>query len=163
MGPGGDPGPPLSLEGVGARAGSEKQKLKEGKDPHPVFRTPAKARDGSLIIQGHYPTDAPGKMVAFQKPTTSGCGNGNVHSAEAFQVSGHGIGVAQLHPLTSNDQRPGHHALDRTPRHPGDSLCDERFKRTDIQTMQAGQILRLISTKGKQHTFRRFRLYDHKV
>ena len=42
-------GLPLSLEGVGAVLGLEKQKLKEGKDLIRYFCTPAKARDGSLI------------------------------------------------------------------------------------------------------------------
>lgn len=42
-------GLPLSLEGVGAVLGLEKQKLKEGKDLIRYFCTPAKARDGSPI------------------------------------------------------------------------------------------------------------------
>ena len=38
----------LSLEGVGAVLGLEKQKLKEGKDLIRYFCTPAKDRDGNL-------------------------------------------------------------------------------------------------------------------
>ena len=57
-------GLPLSLEGVGAVLGLEKQKLKEGKDLIRYFCTPAKARDGSLIR--HYPTDAPEKWSLFK-------------------------------------------------------------------------------------------------
>lgn len=57
-------GLPLSLEGVGAVLGLEKQKLKEGKDLIRYFCTPAKARDGSIIR--HYPTDAPEKWSLFK-------------------------------------------------------------------------------------------------
>ena len=82
-------GLPLSLEGVGAVLGLEKQKLKEGKDLIRYFCTPAKARDHSTLSDR-----CAGEMVAFQSLQPSGCGNGNVHSAEALQVPGHGVGVA---------------------------------------------------------------------
>ena len=42
-------GLPLSLEGVGAVLGLEKQKLKEGKDLIRYFCTPAKAKDGTTF------------------------------------------------------------------------------------------------------------------
>ena len=52
-------GLPLSLEGVGAVLGLEKQKLKEGKDLIRYFCTPAKDRDGNPYR--HRPEDAPEK------------------------------------------------------------------------------------------------------
>ena len=57
-------GLPLSLEGVGAVLGLEKQKLKEGKDLIRYFCTQSKARDGSRIR--HYPTDAPERWKLFK-------------------------------------------------------------------------------------------------
>ena len=57
-------GLPLSLEGVGAVLGLEKQKLKEGKDLVRYFCTPAKAKDGSTFRR--LPTDALEKWVAFK-------------------------------------------------------------------------------------------------
>ena len=57
-------GLPLSLEGVGAVLGLEKQKLKEGKDLIRYFCTPAKAKDGSTFR--HYPSDAPEKWESFK-------------------------------------------------------------------------------------------------
>ena len=57
-------GLPLSLEGVGAVLGLEKQKLKEGKDLIRYFCTQTKARDGSLIW--HYPADAPERWELFK-------------------------------------------------------------------------------------------------
>ena len=57
-------GLPLSLEGVGAVLGLEKQKLKEGKDLIRYFCSPAKAKDGSTFR--HYPSDAPEKWETFK-------------------------------------------------------------------------------------------------
>lgn len=57
-------GLPLSLEGVGAVLGLEKQKLKEGKDLIRYFCMPAKQRDGSTIR--HYPTDSPERWERFK-------------------------------------------------------------------------------------------------
>lgn len=57
-------GLPLSLEGVGAVLGLEKQKLKEGKDLVRYFCTPAKARDGSAFRR--LSADAPEKWAAFK-------------------------------------------------------------------------------------------------
>ena len=57
-------GLPLSLEGVGAVLGLEKQKLKEGKDLIRYFCTPAKDRDGNPYR--HHPEDAPEKWGRFK-------------------------------------------------------------------------------------------------
>lgn len=57
-------GLPLSLEGVGAVLGLEKQKLKEGKDLIRYFCTPAKDRDGRLFR--HLSSDAPEKWFRFK-------------------------------------------------------------------------------------------------
>ena len=57
-------GLPLSLEGVGAVLGLEKQKLKEGKELIRYFCTQTKARDGSLIR--YYPADAPERWELFK-------------------------------------------------------------------------------------------------
>ena len=57
-------GLPLSLEGVGAVLGLEKQKLKEGKDLIRFFCTPAKAKDGATFR--HLPKDAPEKWEIFK-------------------------------------------------------------------------------------------------
>lgn len=57
-------GLPLSLDGVGAVLGLEKQKLKEGKDLVRYFCTPAKAKDGSTFRR--LPADAPEKWTAFK-------------------------------------------------------------------------------------------------
>ena len=57
-------GLPLSLEGVGAVLGLEKQKLKEGKDLIRYFCVPAKNRDGTTFR--HLSTDAPEKWERFK-------------------------------------------------------------------------------------------------
>lgn len=57
-------GLPLSLEGVGAVLGLEKQKLKEGKDLIRYFCIPVKNKDGSFTR--HFPTDAPHKWASFK-------------------------------------------------------------------------------------------------
>lgn len=57
-------GLPLSLDGVGAVLGLEKQKLKEGKDLIRYFCTPAKDKDGNTYR--HYPSDAPDKWERFK-------------------------------------------------------------------------------------------------
>ena len=58
-------GLPLSLEGVGAVLGLEKQKLKEGKDLIKYFCTPARTKDGDTFR--HYPTDAPDRWERFKE------------------------------------------------------------------------------------------------
>ena len=57
-------GLPLSLEGVGAVLGLEKQKLKEGKDLIRYFCTLAKQKDGTLCQ--HLPADDPQRWDAFK-------------------------------------------------------------------------------------------------
>ena len=57
-------GLPLSLEGVGAVLGLEKQKLKEGKDLVRYFCTPYKTKDGQELR--HYPADSPEKWAQFK-------------------------------------------------------------------------------------------------
>ena len=57
-------GLPLSLEGVGAVLGLEKQKLKEGKDLIRWFCTPSKQKDGTVLR--HLPTDTPDKWATFK-------------------------------------------------------------------------------------------------
>ena len=58
-------GLPLSLEGVGAVLGLEKQKLKEGRDLIRYFCIPAKTRNGDTFR--HYPTDAPDRWALFKE------------------------------------------------------------------------------------------------
>ena len=58
-------GLPLSLEGVGAVLGLEKQKLTEGKELIRYFCTPGKLRDGTTIR--HLPQDAPERWEQFKK------------------------------------------------------------------------------------------------
>lgn len=58
-------GLPLSLEGVGAVLGLEKQKLTEGKDLIRYFCTPGKLRDGTPVR--HLPSDAPERWEQFKK------------------------------------------------------------------------------------------------
>lgn len=57
-------GLPLSLEGVGAVLGLEKQKLKEGKDLIRYFCAPTTSKTGDTIR--HFPTDAPEKWERFK-------------------------------------------------------------------------------------------------
>ena len=58
-------GLPLSLEGVGAVLGLEKQKITEGKDLRRYFCVSGKRKDGITIR--HYPCDAPDKWVRFKE------------------------------------------------------------------------------------------------
>ncbi|NLD02449.1 MAG: hypothetical protein GX674_04000, partial [Clostridiales bacterium] len=57
-------GLPLSLEGVGAVLGLDKQKLKEGRDLIRYFCIPCKLRDGTAVR--HYPKDDPEKWERFK-------------------------------------------------------------------------------------------------
>lgn len=57
-------GLPLSLEGVGAVLGLEKQKLKEGRDLIRYFCAPKRQKDGSFVR--HLPADAPDKWAQFK-------------------------------------------------------------------------------------------------
>lgn len=57
-------GLPLSLEGVGAVLGLEKQKMKEGKELIRYFCTLNRQRDGAQVR--HYPSDDPEKWELFK-------------------------------------------------------------------------------------------------
>ena len=58
-------GLPLSLEGVGAVLGLEKQKLKEGKDLIRYFCVPSKNAENDRIR--HHPADAPERWARFKE------------------------------------------------------------------------------------------------
>ena len=58
-------GLPLSLEGVGAVIGLEKQKMKEGKDLIRYFCTPSKVEDGGFTR--HLPSDNPERWELFKE------------------------------------------------------------------------------------------------
>ena len=121
-------GLPLSLEGVGAVLGLEKQKLKEGKDLIRYFCTPAKTRDGSLIR--HYPTDAPEKWSLFKAYNLR-----DVETEMSIQQK------LSKFPVTESEWR--NYTLDQQINDRGIMLdrtlvtqairCDERFKRTHIE------------------------------
>ena len=121
-------GLPLSLEGVGAVLGLEKQKLKEGKDLIRYFCTPAKARDGSLIR--HYPTDAPEKWLLFKAYNLR-----DVETEMSIQQK------LSKFPVTESEWR--NYTLDQQINDRGIMLdrtlvtqairCDERFKRTHME------------------------------
>ena len=59
-------GLPLSLEGVGAVLGLEKQKLSEGKDLIRFFCRPCKPTEANGRRTRNLPTDAPEKWAAFK-------------------------------------------------------------------------------------------------
>lgn len=121
-------GLPLSLEGVGAVLGLEKQKLKEGKDLIRYFCTPAKARDGSLIR--HYPTDALEKWSLFKAYNLR-----DVETEMSIQQK------LSKFPVTESEWR--NYTLDQQINDRGIMLdrtlvtqairCDERFKRTHME------------------------------
>ena len=121
-------GLPLSLEGVGAVLGLEKQKLKEGKDLIRYFCTPAKARDGSLIR--HDPTDAPEKWSLFKAYNLR-----DVETEMSIQQK------LSKFPVTESEWR--NYTLDQQINDRGIMLdrtlvtqairCDERFKRTHME------------------------------
>ena len=121
-------GLPLSLEGVGAVLGLEKQKLKEGKDLIRYFCTPARARDGSLIR--HYPTDAPEKWSLFKAYNLR-----DVETEMSIQQK------LSKFPVTESEWR--NYTLDQQINDRGIMLdrtlvtqairCDERFKRTHME------------------------------
>ena len=121
-------GLPLSLEGVGAVLGLEKQKLKEGKDLIRYFCTPAKTRDGDTFR--HYPTDAPEKWVAFKAYNIR-----DVETEMAIQER------LSKFPVTESEWR--NYVLDQQINDRGIMLdltlvrqaiaCDEQFKRTHME------------------------------
>lgn len=121
-------GLPLSLEGVGAVLGLEKQKLKEGKDLIRYFCTPAKARDGSLLR--HDPTDTPEKWSLFKAYNLR-----DVETEMSIQQK------LSKFPVTESEWR--NYTLDQQINDRGIMLdrtlvtqairCDERFKRTHME------------------------------
>ena len=125
-------GLPLSLEGVGAVLGLEKQKLKEGKDLIRYFCTPAKTRDGDIFR--HYPTDAPEKWVAFKAYNLR-----DVETEMAIQER------LSKFPVTESEWR--NYVLDQQINDRGIMLdltlvrqaiaCDEQFKRTHMEMAKA--------------------------
>lgn len=125
-------GLPLSLEGVGAVLGLEKQKLKEGKDLIRYFCTPAKTRDGDTFR--HYPTDAPEKWTLFKAYNLR-----DVETEMAIQDR-----LAKF-PVTESEWR--NYVLDQQINDRGIRLdlalvqqaiaCDEQFKQTHMEMAKA--------------------------
>ena len=121
-------GLPLSLEGVGAVLGLEKQKLKEGKDLVRYFCTPAKARDGSTFRR--LPTDAPEKWTALKAY--------NLRDVETEMSIQQKLSRFPVSPEEWDnyhlDQRINDRGilLDRTLVSQA-IRCDERFKRTHLE------------------------------
>lgn len=121
-------GLPLSLEGVGAVLGLEKQKLKEGKDLVRYFCTPAKARDGSTFRR--LPADAPEKWTAFKAY--------NLRDVETEMSIQQKLSRFPVSPEEWDnyhlDQRINDRGilLDRTLVSQA-IRCDERFKRTHLE------------------------------
>lgn len=125
-------GLPLSLEGVGAVLGLEKQKLKEGKDLIRYFCTPAKTRDGDTFR--HYPTDAPEKWEAFKAYNLR-----DVETEMAIQER------LSKFPVTESEWR--NYVLDQQINDRGIMLdltlvrqaitCDEQYKRTHMEMAKA--------------------------
>ena len=121
-------GLPLSLEGVGAVLGLEKQKLKEGKDLIRYFCTPAKAKDGCTFR--HYPSDAPEKWETFKAYNLR-----DVETEMAIQDK------LSKFPVAESEWRNYH--LDQQINDRGIMLdmtmvrqaiaCDEQFKRTHME------------------------------
>lgn len=121
-------GLPLSLEGVGAVLGLEKQKLKEGKDLVRYFCTPANARDGSTFRR--LPADAPEKWAAFKAY--------NLRDVETEMSIQQKLSRFPVSPEEWDnyhlDQRINDRGilLDRTLVSQA-IRCDERFKRTHLE------------------------------
>ena len=120
-------GLPLSLEGVGAVLGLEKQKLKEGKDLIRYFCTPAKAKDGSTFRR--LPEDAPDKWERFKAYNIR-----DVETEMAIQ--------AKLSKFPVDDNEWVNYTLDQQINDRGIMLdmtmvqqaiaCDDQFKRTHM-------------------------------
>ena len=89
---GGDPWTAAFAGRRRCRAGSGKAEAQRRQRPHPVFLHSGKSK--RRFAHSTLSDRCAGEMVAFQSLQPSGCGNGNVHSAEALQVPGHGVGVA---------------------------------------------------------------------
>lgn len=125
-------GLPLSLEGVGAVLGLEKQKLKEGKDLIRYFCTPSKTRDGDILR--HYPTDAPEKWERFKAYNLR-----DVETEMAIQQK------LSKFPVTESEWR--NYVLDQQINDRGIRLdmalvtqaiqCDEQFKQAHLEQAKA--------------------------
>ena len=121
-------GLPLSLEGVGAVLGLEKQKLKEGKDLIRYFCTPAKDRDGNPYR--HRPEDAPEKWRRFKAYNLR-----DVETEMSIQQ--------KLSKFPVSESEWGNYQLDQRINDRGIMLdrvfvaqairCDEQFKRTHLE------------------------------
>jgi len=121
-------GLPLSLEGVGAVLGLEKQKLKEGKDLIRYFCTPAKAKDGTLFR--HFPTDAPDKWETFKAYNLR-----DVETEMAIQAKLAKFPVDEFEWINYHlDQRINDRGimLDMIMVHQA-IACDDQFKRTHME------------------------------
>ena len=120
-------GLPLSLEGVGAVLGLEKQKLKEGKDLIRYFCTPAKDKDGNT--SRHYPADAPEKWERFKAYNLR-----DVETEMAIQAKLAKFPVDESEWVNYTlDQRINDRGimLDMTMVHQA-IACDDQFKRTHM-------------------------------
>lgn len=121
-------GLPLSLEGVGAVLGLEKQKLKEGKDLIRYFCTPAKAKDGTTFR--HFSTDAPDKWETFKAYNLR-----DVETEMAIQEKLAKFPVDESEWINYHlDQRINDRGimLDMTMVHQA-IACDDQFKRTHME------------------------------
>ena len=121
-------GLPLSLEGVGAVLGLEKQKLKEGKDLIRYFCTPAKAKDGTTFR--HFSTDAPDKWETFKAYNLR-----DVETEMAIQKKLAKFPVDESEWINYHlDQRINDRGimLDMTMVHQA-IACDDQFKRTHME------------------------------
>lgn len=121
-------GLPLSLEGVGAVLGLEKQKLKGGKDLIRYFCTPAKAKDGSSFR--HYPSDAPEKWETFKAYNLR-----DVETEMAIQdkLSKFPVAESEWHNYHLDQQINDRGImLDMTMVHQA-IACDNQFKRTHME------------------------------
>lgn len=125
-------GLPLSLEGVGAVLGLEKQKLKEGRDLIRYFCAPKRQKDGSFVR--HLPADAPDKWAQFK----------------AYNLRDVGAEVAIQRRLAKNPVRPQewrNYHLDQRINDRGILLdmelvrsaiaCDNQFKETHLEQAKA--------------------------
>ena len=120
-------GLPLSLEGVGAVLGLEKQKLKEGKDLIRYLCTPAKDKDG--ITFRHHPADAPEKWERFKAYNLR-----DVETEMAIQAKLAKFPVDESEWVNYTlDQRINDRGimLDMTMVHQA-IACDDQFKRTHM-------------------------------
>ena len=101
----GDPGPSPLAGGGGRCAGAGKTKAEGGQGPHPLFLHTSQGPGRQLLSS--LPGGRPGEVGTVQSLQPPGCGNGNVHPAEAVSVPGAGGHLGRV-PSRPGDQRPGH-------------------------------------------------------